>query len=92
MLVLFTGTYVPSCPSCAGELGADELGPTAQVPALALGAHFVYKLCKLRGSHSVTVYFHLGCGCSRTCVYLSAKWFCGTISFQGFKICVSSQS
>ena len=33
----------------------------------------------------VIIYFHLGCGCSRTCIYLSAKWSCCTISFQGFK-------
>lgn len=36
-------------------------------------------------SHSVTIYFHFGCGCSRTRIYLSAKRSCCTVSFQGFK-------
>lgn len=35
--------------------------------------------------------FHFGCGCSRTYIYLSAKWSCPTISFQAFKFFISSQ-
>lgn len=43
-------------------------------------------------THIVIIYFRFGCGCSRACIYLSAKGSSCPLRFQGLKVvCVFSR-